>query len=169
MVYLLARRFSLTACPYMRLVFAFCSLSTRPVHSVSIRHMSVLLRYCFPSFPYRVPHFFNPGIPHIFSFHSSWVCLTDPCCPCLVLGWGRGCDQHLLESKVFHDRLVVPVGVSSALLAFKRPLRSNAAYAFFSFFFFSLRTAVTRGERKKSHRVCFQVARTVFQHFSKVR
>lgn len=58
---------------------------------------------------------------------SSWVCLTDPCYPCLVLGWGRGRDQHLLESKVFHDRLVGLVGVGSALLALKRPLRLNVS------------------------------------------
>jgi len=118
---LLARRFSPTACPLMRFAFTFGPLFAYPVHSVPIHHASVRLRYLLPSFPYRVPHFLNPDIPHIFSFHSSWVCLTDPCCPCLVLGWGGGRDQHLLESKVFHDSLVGPVGVSSALLAFKRP------------------------------------------------
>ena len=121
---LFARRSSLTAWHHMCLVSGSCSFSTRSAHSVSISHVSVLLLYRVPSFPYRVPHFLSPGIPHTFSFHSSWVCLTDPCCPCFVLGWGGGCDQHLLESKVFHANLVVPVSVGSALLALKRPLRA---------------------------------------------
>ena len=115
-----ARRISLTAFACLYPVLLLCPLFTCPVHGVSMHCTFAVSCSRFTSFPYRVPHFPNPCIPIISLFHSSWVCLTDPCSPCLILGEGRECDKHLLESKVFHVDFVVPVGVSSALLAFKR-------------------------------------------------
>jgi hypothetical protein len=113
---LFARRPSLTALPYVRLTSLFCSPLACSVRTVPIHYVSALSCFRSPSVPLRVFHFPHPGIPHSFSFHSSWVCLTVPGCPCLVLGWGRGRDLHLLKLKVFHHRLVNPVGVGSALL-----------------------------------------------------